>query len=97
MISNSLSHNHHDFKLPSLIKLGFKHNHLKTTIPISNFMCAMSSKTRLAEKKEKAEASEKKKNVGVKRRKEAAAKRRAAVKKKRDAAKRNETIEKKRK
>ncbi|CAF2106656.1 unnamed protein product, partial [Brassica napus] len=95
-ISNSLSHNHHDFKLPSLIKLIFKHNHLKTTVPISNFVCAMSPKTRLAQKKEKAGVSEKKKNAGVKR-KEAAAKRRAAVKKKRDAAKRSETTKKKRK
>ncbi|KAJ4885150.1 Uncharacterized protein Rs2_35243 [Raphanus sativus] len=70
----------------------------------------MSPKTRLADKKEKAGASEKndspatkkksvtekKKNAGVKR-KEAAAKRRAAIKKKRDEAKRSETAEKKRK
>ncbi|KAF3556266.1 hypothetical protein F2Q69_00016038 [Brassica cretica] len=47
--------------------------------------------------KEKAEASEKKKNADVKRRKGAAAKRRAAIKKKREAAKRSETTEKKRK
>ncbi|WZZ88462.1 hypothetical protein YC2023_117041 [Brassica napus] len=47
----------------------------------------MSPKTRLAEKKEKAGASEKKKNAGMKK-EEAAAKRRAAVKKMRDAAKR---------
>ncbi|KAH0896581.1 hypothetical protein HID58_046149 [Brassica napus] len=47
--------------------------------------------------KEKAEASEKKKNADVKRRKGAAAKRRAAIKKKRKPAKRSETPEKKRK
>ncbi|XP_022564346.2 uncharacterized protein LOC106412857 [Brassica napus] len=47
--------------------------------------------------KEKAEASEKKKNADVKRRKGAAAKSRAAIKKKREAAKRSETTEKKRK
>ncbi|KAF3582311.1 hypothetical protein DY000_02033449 [Brassica cretica] len=47
--------------------------------------------------KEKAEASEKKKNADVKRRKGAAAKRRAAIKKKREEAKRSETTEKKRK
>ncbi|CAN7056309.1 unnamed protein product [Brassica oleracea var. botrytis] len=47
--------------------------------------------------KEKAEASEKKKNADVKRRKGAAVKSRAAIKKKREAAKRSETTEKKRK
>ncbi|WZY82917.1 hypothetical protein YC2023_029301 [Brassica napus] len=57
----------------------------------------MSPKTRLAEMKEKAKASEKKKNAGVKRRQQAAAKRRAAIKKRREAAKRSETAEKKRK
>ncbi|WZY69337.1 hypothetical protein YC2023_001577 [Brassica napus] len=57
----------------------------------------MSPKTRLAEMKEKAEASEKKKNAGVKRRQQAAAKRRAAIKKRTEAAKRSETAEKKRK
>jgi len=57
----------------------------------------MSPKTRVAKMKEKAEASEKKKNADVKRRKGAAAKRRAAIKKEREAAKRSETTEKKRK
>ncbi|KAH0896580.1 hypothetical protein HID58_046148 [Brassica napus] len=55
------------------------------------------SRPRMSQMKEKAEASEKKKNANVKRRKGAAAKRRAAIKKKRKAAKRSETPEKKRK